>query len=216
MVGAVSSARSEGRIRSWKDDKGFGFIEPDGGGDDLFVHASAFDVEGRRPAVGDRVSFDTGRDRKGRPCALRVVMAGAAMKTRRVEARGESPAQWGGATLFLIPLFLLLMVAVSLLWRAPYGWFLLYLTVSLVTVALYAIDKQQAAMGAMRVPEARLHLLSLVGGWPGALVAQQFLRHKTVKPSFRRLFWITVVLNVAAYLFLTSPLGGPLVARWLG
>lgn len=209
--------RSEGRIRSWKDDKGFGFITPDGGGEDVFVHISSFDAEGHRPSEGERVVFDLGRDRKGRRCAQRVTLAGVPLKTRRVEVRDEaSPAQWGGATLFLIPAFLLLMVLVSVLWRAPHGWFLLYLTVSLVTFALYAIDKQQAAIGAMRVPEPRLHLLALVGGWPGALLAQQFLRHKTVKASFRRGFWITVVGNVALFLLLTSPFGRPLVARVLG
>lgn len=41
--------RSEGRIRSWKDDKGFGFITPDGGGEDVFVHISAFDARGSAP-----------------------------------------------------------------------------------------------------------------------------------------------------------------------
>lgn len=209
--------RSEGHIRSWKDDKGFGFITPDGGGEDVFVHVSAFDVEGHRPSEGERVAFDIGRDSKGRRCAQRVTLAGVPLKTRRVELRDEaSPAQWGGATLFLIPAFLLLMLVVSLVWQAPHGWFLLYLTVSLVTFALYAIDKQQAAIGAMRVPEPRLHLLALVGGWPGALLAQQFLRHKTVKASFRRGFWITVVGNVVLFLLLTSPFGRPLVARLLG
>jgi uncharacterized membrane protein YsdA (DUF1294 family)/cold shock CspA family protein len=209
--------RSKGRIRSWKDDKGFGFITPDGGGEDVFVHVSAFDAEGQRPAEGQRVAFDLGRDRKGRRCAQRVTLAGVPLKTRTVDVRDQvSPAPCSSATLLLIPAFLLLMVAVSWLWQAPRGWFLLYLTVSLVTFALYAIDKQQAAIGAMRVPEPRLHLLALVGGWPGALLAQRFLSHKTVKASFRRGFWITVVGNVALFLLLTSPFGRPLVARLFG
>ena len=50
-------------------------------------------------------------------------------------------------------------------------------------------------------PEAALHLLSLCCGWPGALYAQQLLRHKTVKVSFRVGFWFTVVLNVGGLFY---------------
>lgn len=209
--------RIEGRIRSWKDDKGFGFIVPDAGGDEVFVHISELDAEGRRPAAGDRVSFEPGRDRRGRVCARSVTMAGVPLKTRRVAGRpADHPAQWGGATLFAIPAFLLLMVIAALFWRMPTGWFLLYLVLSVVTFGLYRLDKTLAGRDGWRVPEPRLHLLALVGGWPGALLAQQFLRHKSVKQSFRRAFWTTVVLNVAAFLLLTSPPGRSLIAGLLG
>ena len=54
------------------------------------------------------------------------------------------------------------------------------------------------------LPQGRLHLLALAGGWPGALLAQQFLRHKSAKASFRTVFWATVVLNVAAFVALSA------------
>ena len=57
----------------------------------------------------------------------------------------------------------------------------LILLMSLLTLVVYAWDKRQAIRGGWRVPEARLHLLELCGGWPGALVARQWLRHKTQK-----------------------------------
>jgi uncharacterized membrane protein YsdA (DUF1294 family) len=47
--------------------------------------------------------------------------------------------------------------------------------------------------GAIKTPESNLHLLALAGGWPGALFAQQFLRHKSAKAEFRGTFWVTVV-----------------------
>ena len=78
---------------------------------------------------------------------------------------------------------------------------------SLVTYVVYAIDKNAARKGAWRIPEAQLHLLSLIGGWPGAMAAQQTLRHKSKKASFRLVFRVTVVLNGAATIWLFTPTG---------
>lgn len=78
---------------------------------------------------------------------------------------------------------------------------------SVVTFIAYAADKSAAAKGAWRTRESTLHFLSLAGGWPGALLAQQFLRHKSTKQTFRQAFWATVVLNVVALLALSSPAG---------
>jgi uncharacterized membrane protein YsdA (DUF1294 family) len=72
-----------------------------------------------------------------------------------------------------------------------------YLAASVVAFAVYAADKSAARAGRRRTPENTLILLGLVGGWPGALVAQQTLRHKTRKTSFLAAFWLSVVLNVA-------------------
>ena len=46
-------------------------------------------------------------------------------------------------------------------------------------------------------------LLGLLCGWPGALLAQQWLRHKTAKRSFQLVFWITVVVNMAGFAWMT-------------
>lgn len=73
-----------------------------------------------------------------------------------------------------------------------------YLLMSAVTFLVYALDKRAARRGAWRVRESTLHSLALLGGWPGAIAAQQLLRHKTRARPFRRLFWATVVLNCAA------------------
>jgi uncharacterized membrane protein YsdA (DUF1294 family) len=67
--------------------------------------------------------------------------------------------------------------------------------VSVVTFAIYAWDKQRAVKAGGRTPESTLHLLELLGGWPGALLAQQFLRHKNAKRSFQVTFWIIVVIH---------------------
>ncbi|UOQ90367.1 DUF1294 domain-containing protein [Agromyces endophyticus] len=67
---------------------------------------------------------------------------------------------------------------------------------SLVAFAAYGFDKLAAGRDRQRVPERTLHLVDVIGGWPGALVAQQWFRHKTRKRSFRRVFWAGVVVNV--------------------
>lgn len=69
---------------------------------------------------------------------------------------------------------------------------------SLVTIVVYGWDKSCAKRGARRVPEATLHLLALLGGWPGAALAQSLFRHKSQKTSFRIVFYLTVALHLAA------------------
>ncbi|RWU18868.1 DUF1294 domain-containing protein [Pseudomonas alkylphenolica] len=70
-----------------------------------------------------------------------------------------------------------------------------YPVASLVCVALYWRDKQQARNQGWRTPEKVLHACELCGGWPGALVAQQLFRHKTRKLSFQLSFWAIVALH---------------------
>ncbi len=61
---------------------------------------------------------------------------------------------------------------------------------------LYAWDKRAAIKGNPRVAESTLLACSLLGGWPGGLLASQLVRHKTQKVSFRIKFALCVALNV--------------------
>jgi uncharacterized membrane protein YsdA (DUF1294 family) len=79
-----------------------------------------------------------------------------------------------------------------------------YAGLSVITFVVYAIDKSAARRKGRRTPERTLHLLSLAGGWPGALLAQRWLRHKSAKASFRRVFWVTVVVNVLGFVMLST------------
>lgn len=71
-----------------------------------------------------------------------------------------------------------------------------YSTLSLAVFALYALDKFAARRGDWRVPENLLHLMALLGGWPGAWMGQLKFRHKTRKRGFRLVFFLTVILNL--------------------
>ncbi len=68
---------------------------------------------------------------------------------------------------------------------------------SLVAWVAYGWDKRQARLERRRVPEKNLHMLALLGGWPGALAGQKTFRHKTQKAAFQIVFWLIVLLHVA-------------------
>ena len=74
---------------------------------------------------------------------------------------------------------------------------ILVFALSIVCFAAYGLDKRRAGRGGRRVPELTLQILAFSGGWPGGLLAQRRLRHKTKKPAFLIAFWCVVVLHVA-------------------
>jgi len=200
--------RFEGVIRSWNDERGFGFIEPTLGGQEVFVHVKAFSRGAARPTPGQRVSFEVELGPQGKKRACKV----QSVRPARLRGPENSAVRYGGATLFAIPAFLVVYVAVGVLWRPPSWLAWGYLVASVVTFAAYAMDKSSARSGGWRISERKLHALSLAGGWPGALLAQQMLRHKSAKAEFRAVFWGTVVVNVAAFIVLCAPIGRPLWA----
>lgn len=200
--------RAKGRIRLWNDQKGFGFIEPANGGKQVFIHISAFNNRNRTPRTGECVSYALSTDKEGRPCAARATLPGDSLPKRRKGIAKASSII--GASLFLGMLGI--SVAES---KLPPAIFWLYLVASAFTFVIYAADKSAAKRGALRTRESTLHGLSLIGGWPGALIAQQTLRHKSSKQSFRAEFWITVALNVGALAWVFTPEGLAMVQSWV-
>lgn len=99
------------------------------------------------------------------------------------------------------------MAAVEFAWLKPVAVLGISAVTSLVAFVTYGVDKDAAQRGARRVPENTLHMLALIGGWPGAFAAQQMFRHKTGKVSFQIVFWFTVALNCAAVVLFLSTAG---------
>jgi uncharacterized membrane protein YsdA (DUF1294 family) len=83
----------------------------------------------------------------------------------------------------------------------------LYAVMSVIAFIIYAKDKNAAEYGEWRISENTLHTLSLLGGWPGAAIAQSFLRHKSKKASFKFIYWITVIANCGALCWFITPTG---------
>lgn len=104
-------------------------------------------------------------------------------------------------------IFLLILTLLTMIKIVPIGILIIYLIISPITFFVYSLDKNAAENNTWRISENTLHLLSIFGGWPGALYAQQKLRHKTKKEPFRQIFMVTVFLNIAILIYLISPYG---------
>jgi uncharacterized membrane protein YsdA (DUF1294 family)/cold shock CspA family protein len=187
--------RHKGSIAKWNDERGFGFISPSEGGSSVFVHISSFPRGDRRPSVSEAVSYTLAFDSHGRPQAnaVRFILDSHSASLKRQIPRLGIAVPFAFAISFLAALAVLAAVG----WLEMY-WLVLYYVASIITYGVYSRDKAAAQNAGRRIPESTLHLMSLVGGWPGALIAQILLRHKTRKPSFLIGYWLTVIVNCIA------------------
>ena len=196
--------RTKGKITSWNDDKGFGFITPISGGKRVFIHIKAFSNSNRRPDINQVVTYALSSDKQGRPCAANATLAGDKLP--------EKTNSTNSSLSTIVAAFFLVIVGVSVLTaKIPPFILALYIVGSLFTFIMYAADKSAARKGNWRTKESTLHLLSLAGGWPGALIAQQKLRHKSKKQSFRSVFWVTVFINCGAFVWLFTQTGAAIL-----
>ena len=93
-----------GTLRSWNDDRGFGFIAPTHGGAEIFVHVSAFPRDQTKPTVGEKLTYELDRGRDGRLQAVKVVRQAVGSGAPRSVANGKhkvSKTSWLG-TLILV------------------------------------------------------------------------------------------------------------------
>jgi uncharacterized membrane protein YsdA (DUF1294 family)/cold shock CspA family protein len=202
--------RHQGRLTSWKDDRGFGFITPSHGGNQVFVHVSAFGDRSRRPIGNEVVTYKLKADEQGRPQAHEVSFVGD-----RTQQAIRITASVVRASL-VAAMFLAVVACLAVAGSLPPAVLALYLVTSVTAFAAYAWDKSAARNNRRRTPESTLHVLGLFGGWPGALVARHVFRHKSQKQSFIASFWGTVVLNCGALAWMLSPSGQRLLLSLLG
>ena len=200
---------TQGTIRRWDSGKGFGFIQG-AHSSNVFFHIRDFRGS-TQPAEGMLVEYQEiqvgGKGPRAMDVRPRQVYAAApapaprrppftAKRRTSPQPRDDAPAGSG------------LAMALMLGWLALLAWgawaqrFPLWLlgamaALNLLTFLSYALDKSAARRGAWRISEKQLHLLALLGGWPAAWWAQQWLRHKSRKQEFRSLYWATVLLHCA-------------------
>ena len=196
-----------GKVGEWNDERGFGFIAPlDGEPARVFFHVRDYRLDGRRPDVGELVKFTAQRqpDGKWRAQAVRRTVPAARTATppprAPVSPRPES-ALPGAVAAAGYALFIGWAIHRG---KLPFEVMFAVLALSAVTFVVYALDKHAAQTRRWRTPESTLHLLELAGGWPGAWIAQQSLRHKSRKPGYRVVFWTMIVLHLGT------------LAAWIG
>lgn len=190
----------QGKIFNWNDERGFGFVEPNGGGERAFVHVKAFTRLTKRPIDGNLIVYEVTTQQDGRLKASNIRFA----SDKRVFKKRSSLNPL--ATLVAVGFCLALPLLIGL-GRMPTQIGMVYVAMSIVAYALYAWDKSAAKNNEWRTKERTLHMIGLLGGWPGALLAQRQLRHKSSKAEFKLVYWVTVTLNLVAFGWLLSPRG---------
>lgn len=99
----------------------------------------------------------------------------------------------------------MLMCVAIITGKLPAITLLIYALLSALTFTIYWQDKRAAINGDLRTPESTLQTFSLLGGWPGGLMAQLVLHHKSSKKSFLLTYWLMVLLNITGLFMITSP-----------
>ncbi len=168
--------REKGTLIRWNDEKGFGFIEPDHGKKEIFLHIKMLPHYQRRPKVGDILYYAVETDDSGRLLADPARIKGLAL---------SAFTSLCGLSGILFALYLILVANDFL----PLHIGAFYVLMSLITIVAYSSDKRAAERQEWRTAEKKLHLLEALGGWPGALLTQIFYRHKIQKLSYQLIFW---------------------------
>jgi len=217
----------EGIIKSWIGDKGFGFIQPSGEGKDIFIHIRDLKHSNYQPRIGDDVCYKVVADKDGKIRAYDAFIKGQEISPlyRKKSFKKNQPQQQKVRREYRLGMLPILVIAMIpfvfsvLLIKEQRNFipFFAYLILSLLTFIVYARDKTMAHKNEWRTPESTLHLLELLGGWPGALITQRVIRHKNKKTSFQVIFWVIVIIHLAVWfdiVFLDSAGLGPALCRF--
>lgn len=196
-----------GKVKDWNDERGYGFIAPLDASDDdgsAFFHIRDYQQQGRRQEPGELVKYLARQQDDGRRRAAQVMRAvqppAKARHKSRMPVQPDNPYSTSHDMMRAAALLAYAVVLARATSRCllPAGFAYTAGLISIVTCLAYAADKRFAQTDGRRIPEARPHLLELMGGRPGALLAQRIFRHKSRKAGYRAVFRLMAALNIAA------------------
>ncbi|MEP7706358.1 cold shock and DUF1294 domain-containing protein [Paraglaciecola sp. 25GB23A] len=188
----------QGKVINWNDEKGFGFVEPNGGGERAFVHIKAFRPGSRRPVSGELITYELVRENNNRYKAEKIKFTA---DTKALKNRNKTKNNSAFGLIFTL-IFCMGLVVSFLFGTLSFEVVVIYFVMSLITFIAYAMDKSAAEKGRWRTKESTLHLFSLICGWPGAYFGQTKFRHKSSKLEFKNVYWVTVFLNIGGLVWL--------------
>ncbi len=198
-----------GKLKKWKDDRGFGFIQPRDGSQEVYLHISELKDSTRRPQENDTIYYYTIVESNGKIRACNAFISGARIKSTSSSsslsnnvASDRSPNTSFPIAKMILPLLLpgFGTAHFILITKNPLP-LIIYVVMSLLTYALYADDKSRAKRKQWRTPEQTLHLFELAGGWIGGFLAQRILRHKNRKSTYQLVFWTIVFIHQIAWVY---------------
>jgi uncharacterized membrane protein YsdA (DUF1294 family)/cold shock CspA family protein len=195
--------KKQGVVVQWDAKRAFGFIRSADTVADVFFHVRDFSGA-PTPTIGMAVHFEEIQVGGKGPRAMAVRPTGSGLskpapaKARSAAKRRPTASSDGHPMLALTLMLVWLGLLAWGVWTGRLDWIVLpgLLLLNLLTFFAYWKDKYAAQQGHWRIKESELHLLSLLGGWPLAWCAHQWLRHKSTKPSFRAAYWFTVLANL--------------------
>ncbi len=171
-----------GTISEWDAEKGYGFITLSGQPKRIFFQLSDINQTGRLPQVDDYVRFQLTKDVYGTIRATHI----------------ERPATFNFAVALVVWFASVLSASVYLFDYSPISC-LLYFLISAISYAIYAFDKSAEQRGSWRVPSLSLYLLALIGGWPGAILAQALLYYRYHDDQFKATLWLIALANFSLF-----------------
>ena len=206
--------KEKGTIIKWNDDKGYGFILPQDSRKHIFVHIKSFVNRSIRPEINQNVVYIISKNKDGKQSAINVTrgtdnLLGNKTNKKNISLKSisnnnsnyavdyKSAHKINIAYILFVLIFLSLLVYFYINGKLPLYIIVFYGAINIITYFSYSFDKSKAITKEYRTSEKSLHLLSLIGGWAGAIIAQQRFRHKNKKISFQIVFWITVIFNIS-------------------
>ena len=195
------SEKLNGYVKKWHDKKNFGYIVTETN-NIYFFHVADFKPP-RKPVIGDKVIFNVSKDNQGRTKAEHIQEFSFVKNKHDQKNLNQKQFKNGQyINLFQCIAFYALLIFLVFTKKLNLLFIFWYVALSIITYILYAKDKKAALNGSWRVSELTLHILSLLGGWVGAMFAQTYLNHKSTKSEFQTNYYFTVIINIGLLILL--------------